>query len=714
MVGFKDLPDDILFLIAPYLEPAEFLALCSTCQDLAVLRHESSYWSYRTRFTFRVPNRPVIQSDGVRWQSLYKRLRTQSKVYTWGQDKNGCLGRGVDSAAPPTAGLIARRGPRMFVQPPTVPRKTKSTWPAEMSTPVEIGIIADLQCGGWSTSVLNHRGVIYSVGLMNGMNRHDFQSQLAPLRFPFAHDQPSSAYDAHTAIKQFSSGRTHVLGLSDNGTIWAWNDIRKNAWSIDVSDYQGPVLNVVAGWNKSSANIRGLGIVLWEIATGSGEPEERVFTPDMIIIPKSGYRRPRGKQQTKNAKPTDDELSLRDTIGEVTTYIVLENYVVFVTHLSKAFACQIRHDSNSGVIYDIFELTDLPDAKDVQGAFRTFAIFKGKGEVHIADQAYLDACSLRAFQHGENHPLPPLTTIPALQGTGVVQLAFGDYHYHALHTDGSITSYGVEPGMCGALGLGGGPDEFLGTGEILEPLNGSIRGIKYKSSNLDGVLLPHAYYKGRRIWFQKEKEIWTKFIGAGGKHKLEAHDRMRLCRTDPSVQGEVSEWMEQKGSSWDKRPEVQKIDEDGLGAHFALSVAAAGWHSGALVLVNDKVVDAVRESCLVDDVDAEQEAEAGPSNEQPQGMVTHLTNLARNFLGLRANSVSDEDEEEHPHTPPKGKKWIWADDSFPRLRLENEEDMPGSVDIFEWKEPKPDWKLNWKGADFTGKVFGVSGWEVTP
>lgn len=32
----------------------------------------------------------------------------------------------------------------------------------------ELGVIADLQCGGWSTSILNNRGAMYTVGVLNG------------------------------------------------------------------------------------------------------------------------------------------------------------------------------------------------------------------------------------------------------------------------------------------------------------------------------------------------------------------------------------------------------------------------------------------------------------------------------------------------------------------------------------------------------------------
>jgi SCF-associated factor 1 len=73
--------------------------------------------------------------------------------------------------------------------------------------------------------------------------------------------------------------------------------------------------------------------------------------------------------------------------------------------------------------------------------------------------------------------------------------------------------------------------------------------------------------------------------------------------------------------------------EDDLGAHFALRISAAGWHSGALVLVNDELADQVR-------------------------------------------SQSSEEQ------------------SFPRLRLADGTEMPGTKDFDEWREGRPEWNLD--------------------
>lgn len=69
------------------------------------------------------------------------------------------------------------------------------------------------------------------------------------------------------------------------------------------------------------------------------------------------------------------------------------------------------------------------------------------------------------------------------------------------------------------------------------------------------------------------------------------------------------------------------MGDDGLGAYFALRVSAAGWHSGAVLLVNEELA--------------------------------------------------------------KETSYDWHNKSFPRLKYVNGEDMPGSVPVDEWREGRP-------------------------
>ncbi|KAI7638721.1 hypothetical protein KC319_g14735 [Hortaea werneckii] len=347
------------------------------------------------------------------------------------------------------------------------------------------------------------------------------------------------------------------------------------------------------------------------------------------------------------------------------------------------------------------------------------------------------------------------TAIPALQNNNVISLAFGDYHYHALHSTGAITSYGREPQACGALGLGGGQKG--------DP-EGRLRGIRYQGVGGDGRLVPHAYMRGggRQVWFDdaswegKEKgkgsrREWIQYLTSGGADPEEAAERMRMALGSPGLiaQGEVSEWVEREGRRWEERfvgkgstkgqGGDDEDDDDGLGAYFALSVAAAGWHSAAVVLVNEDLVERVRRGCEA--VPAGEEEVAGRAassstttkNEGPltqseeptpssssSSLLNRATAIAEDytrwFLGLHPYSAPAPapaprpQNPSHPtthtieqiHPPPSphpsattssrpgyimlGLEYAWAGDHFPRLRLSDGTEMPGTVEFDGWRE----------------------------
>ena len=732
-----DLPLDILVLITPYLDAKSFLALCSTCKALyhPEVRLDPSYWRYATRSKFRVRNRPMVQNDGPLWQRLYKRMLTQSRVFTWGQNARGCLGHPL-SVNP--RHVRSARGRVM------VPALLHASWPKEIARPDNLGIIADLQCGGWSTSILNDRGQIFIVGAMNGliMRRPTPNLSLMPLKYP--HDFENDR--KHTAIRQFSAGRQHLLGLSDSGRIWQWVDEALPAvhvkfhnmeyfegdgsqiWPREHQESLGRVRNVVAGWNRFSAYITGSGIMIWDLPTQEHQENielDTVIVQDWLAIPRTNYLRPSGSGR----EPDESARKMGEDVGEVTNWILLESHIVFCTDIGKVFAIPHHWELESGFIFDSIELRELqslsetdstPGAIDVQGSFRKFAVFKRNGEVLIVNDEYLSAACEQATRVRAD--LPPVVKIPALQNSGVIQLAFGDYHYHALHSDGSITSYGTEPQSSGALGLGGWVQDGFSrrpTDLSQEMMQGYLRGLHVDRFNLDRSLLPYAYYRGRQVWFQPEKKKWLDYLAGGGADSEEAKDRLEMCSQDPAVRVQVSEWIEQQGRAWEQK---QK-DEDGLGAYFALSVAAAGWHSGALVLVNDDLVNAITDSVTVDDPESTHTDLAALNLTDPSGEEAAHRDIVGSMLSIINRSLHSllglpnaEDNAESPEAlirPRPGKKYIWTATAFPRLTLPNNLEMAGEIPISEWIAKPPEWKLEFLGQGSVSEVFGVRGWRIT-
>ena len=556
-----NLPVDLLLLIFPYLDARSFLSLTSTCKALhkTDFLHEPLYWSVLVRTTFRVPNQPVVQNDGQRWQRLYKRLFTQSRIYTWGNNEKACLGH---SYAPPQA--INRAGPPGLRHARAI-RQRHISWPEQMEQTEHLGVVSDLQCGGWSTSLLTSKGAIYTVGVLDGaqfnQRRPPYMQktmmQPEPLRYPPGFVPPAERYDAATAIKQFSAGRSHVLGLSDSGRIWSWQDIEHAGLHVEFIHHetvengresgQGVVRKVVGGWNKSAALIEGTGIVLWEPLRRDGQEsaiEDAALVLESAVVPQTSYVRRKTSRQSQM-----QDASLSESVGEVLNFIALEHVVLLNTHLGKLFAAQIFWSNDEQCVGEPIEIqidasssTDTNFVTDVQGSFRNFAVFLRSGAVLTSHQDKLMDIVLQPqtrsdFDNGNPHA-DLFTRIPALQHKDVISVAFGDYHFHALHSTGHITSYGNEPQSCGALGLGGHGDP-----------EGRLRGIRYAGMGGDGRLVPHAYTEGRRVWFEEGKRAWIEFITSGGVDAEEAAERLRMALGSPDVrcQGEVSEWIEHEG-----------------------------------------------------------------------------------------------------------------------------------------------------------------------
>ncbi|PNS19210.1 RCC1 repeat-containing protein [Sphaceloma murrayae] len=660
---FSDLPLDILHLITAHLDVPTFLSLTSTCHSLSspTLSQSSAFWLSAVHATFRVPNQPVVSHDGLRWKKLYKRLLTQTRPYTWGSNSKGQLGHSFLSsdeihAIPPAERMRRAR------------RARQVSWPETMET--EGGIIADLQAGGWSTTYLTSKGHLYTAGVIDGQriwgNPPRPQAASArpeKLRFPPGWTGLAERGDRETAVGQFSAGRAHVLGLSDAGRIWSWWDAARagvmvKLLGIDLNERGHAngtplVKRVVAGWNKSAALVKGKGIVVWEPVDNSDEQEDTALVLESAVVPQTGYERGSvsGPRRVDGTSPDEE-------IGEVLDFVVLEHCIIFNTHHGRVFASWIGDGSlTMGELLEIHPHVDedgIPPSKDeegkiaeadyvtdVQGTFRSFALFLKSGEVLNGTQDLVNDWK----QDIRSRTVTQFTRVPALQNTGVIKLAFGDYHFLALHKDGYITSYGTESQACGSLGLGGNRDP-----------EGRLRGIRYAGLAGDGKLVPHAYTTGRRVWFEPEKRQWIKFLASGGTNPEEARERIRMC-SETVVQAEVSEWIEQEGNSWEEKyacppaeedvkagnasmasfRTAQETSDDSLSPYFALSVTAAGWHSGALVLVNGPVADRIRSNCIINEplpfAEPESQAQATPT-QQEQGILSHIYTNILWFLGL--------------------------------------------------------------------------------
>ena len=178
----------------------------------------------------------------------------------------------------------------------------------------------------------------------------------------------------------------------------------------------------------------------------------------------------------------------------------------------------------------------------------------------------------------------------------------------------------------------------------------------------------------------------------------------------------IGDYFEREGSHW----------EDGvtapgeMGAYFALKVSAAGWHSAALVLVDEEKAERARQNHIIRPPEPEPAPSRGPASDA--GSEDHwggtwedidspweqLSNtffaildfvwwVGRWFLGLTSRDAAiAAGERERREGIPEGPaglgealvsreevRYVWAETPFPRLRLPNGEEMPGDVPLTE-------------------------------
>ncbi|KAJ9658395.1 hypothetical protein H2198_003679 [Neophaeococcomyces mojaviensis] len=609
-MSILDLPEDILSLVFVLLEPKDFLAFCRSSKALYTnYQKDSLFWRTQTSTTFRTPISPLLKTDGARWYSLYRRLKTQTRLYTWGQGLKGNLGHGVAinrgpvNRGPVNRGRIAGRmipiAPRLRFQ------RTTSNWPTEAHVPDDVGVIADLQCGGWSTVILSSAGKLYAIGSINSANFVNVGSQTEHF------ERLEYLTQSTSALSQFSAGRSHILALTDDNEILSWDRINAKGLKVlsrNGSKFSGRPTAVVAGWGDSSAYVPELGIVYWSpLKNDQGDDMLDAREVKEKIIPKTA----------RTFTTTGD-------VVQVTAHILLEGFIVWITSSSEIWACDISHQNQEDTeptspAVRLPGYTDGADhLSDIKGSFRNFVVLTSSGRVLAGSTDYVKKCFAEARDQMAKHPGEDIDSsdptmwenlrdiissrprdLPALQHTGVISVQFGDWHYQALHSNGTITSHGHEIESCGALGLG---DAFQGA-KLRALYSTGPQGLR-----LDSKLRPVADLKGRQVWFEPEKLDWLKHLQAAAEKNLTEHPDEPYWNdilNDPAKQAMFSEWIEQEGRHWEdgpltfnasldqsiKKMELDSSEDSHVGAYFALAIGAAGWHTGALVLVDEEKAD---------------------------------------------------------------------------------------------------------------------------
>ena len=456
--------------------------------------------------------------------------------------------------------------------------------------------------------------------------------------------------------------------------------------------------------------MNGTGLVYWYGQYDSPpSPQEETDAALMhdLTIPSTSYRCSR----SGDFLPSSPDAQ----IGEIINYIVLEGYLVFFTHLNKIFAYQDfwpdPQANQKPTELTTFYRPNETDFQifDIQGSFRSFAIFVKPGAVLIGNKALLDAfCDTEHPLDPASLPLPKV--VPALQNSSTISIAFGDHHFHAMHANGTISSFGTEPRGCGSLGLG--------SKEIAQ-----LRGVQFQQGwspdgSIDTSSLAGRGDGRRTVWFEAEKREWLSYMALKSLDQ-EAKARSEMLASGSNGSGLVfGEWFEREGRQWRHGPFGTDFDnrhdhEEGLGAYFALKVSAAGWHSAALVLVDEDKAEKIRQKYVVNPAEsavpinenangeeAEGEEVAAPWDQLTSALSTvsmWVYDLGRQFLGLsnRDAAIPVSSSELADHTSAGVDEnydqeiYAWHDQPFPRLRLPNGEAMPGEIPLTSWRGEEP-------------------------
>lgn len=181
----------------------------------------------------------------------------------------------------------------------------------------------------------------------------------------------------------------------------------------------------------------------------------------------------------------------------------------------------------------------------------------------------------------------------------------------------------------------------------------------------------------------------------------------------------MGRYFERRGSRWEdgvtkKAEEDKNNNNNEMGAYFVLKVASAGWHSAALVLVDEDKAEAARTSHhhlarrrspspspapSIQSVDSQgfaYEVIHSPGEQLMIGIQSvgqWVWDAGRWFLGLTARDEArgvlqagdgkEEGGRSRPGEAAQGTVYEWSNEPFPRLRMEDGEVMPGEIEVTE-------------------------------
>ncbi|KAL9612485.1 MAG: hypothetical protein Q9167_002916 [Letrouitia subvulpina] len=397
--------------------------------------------------------------------------------------------------------------------------------------------------------------------------------------------------------------------------------------------------------------VNDVGIVYWRhiVSHERSDSDADSLLLDTTTIPGTGFRRLRNHQND----------GLDPIIGEVVNHIVLEKYIVFTTDTNQIFFFDTLTSSTAVPVeltsFYLQQSNDMPfQIRDIQGSFRSFAVFTTSGLILTG-----------TVTTNLEEPTQAPTIIQSLQESSTISLAYGDHHFLALRANGIVSAYGRELNSCGAFGLGNHWN------------TAPLRGVGVTDFAGSGMVLGD---HGREVWFEPLMKFWLQDMREKGTGTARGDEILaRGNRENFEVIEAMGDYSEREGRKWEEGVTA----EGDMGAYFVLKVAAAGWHSAALVLVDEEKAEQARQNHVIkpeersvtprETLDRDGRTRGiDPSWNEPSRALWDVFNwaweLGRWFLGLTDRDArTAEGQQSSAETDGESVRYTWTDQPFPTL-----------------------------------------------
>uniref|UniRef100_A0A060T4P8 ARAD1C42790p n=1 Tax=Blastobotrys adeninivorans TaxID=409370 RepID=A0A060T4P8_BLAAD len=465
-VPLEELGHDVLVdYVFPYLDLKDILSLSATNHYIRSCAQDTAVWHDLYTKEFGLQPNPFTMR---KWPEMYK-WRSTAGVYTWGQSSLGRLGysfNDLDEDKRTQSGVANRlhMSDRGACKPNRV-SKLKATVVSDIVAGgysftiltgkgqlFGIGELREHYTGprrtGGVVAVPIHRGP-FRIGIAvppgtavhhpghpgnrnnstasgeESGNGQEIQSEDGLVRAssfhpPLSNDQRETPKllevgdggDQDVKFVSVSSGRQHILAQDSEGKVWLWDRSYAIKGSLLEFPFPNRIISAIAGWSRSLAIVKDIGIAFWASQLTSDESSSKVqLTDEMVTI-----------------VPGTDTENIVGVVG-------LESAIVYLTDDGELYTYDM--DQGTKTRMSLFEQKAQGTLVKLSGSFRRFAAFSDKDTVLLGAQGEFE---------------PQIT--PELQGVHCVSIAVGDYHALALLRGGKILSWGQESNSCGALGLG--------------------------------------------------------------------------------------------------------------------------------------------------------------------------------------------------------------------------------------------------------------------